>query len=76
MQSRVPRGPGKFHVVVLVGIMIKSSIVWLFTVFIEMQQYKGPGDKKFCNTHSRSSLDLLEWAAFGTIDLVRIFAYR
>ena len=51
-------------------------IVWLFTVFIEMQQYKGPGNKKFCNIHSRSSLYLLEWAAFGKIDLVRIFAYR
>ena len=28
-----------------------------------MQQYKGPGNKKFCNIHSRSSLDLVEWAA-------------
>ena len=27
-------------------------------VFIEMQQYKGPGNKKFCNIHSRSSLDI------------------
>ena len=35
-------------------------------VFIEMQQYKGPGNKKFCNIHSRSSLDLVEWAAFRT----------
>ena len=25
-------------------------------VFIEMQQYKGPGNKKFCNIHSKSSL--------------------
>ena len=37
-------------------------------VFIEMQQYKGPGNKKFCNIHSRSSLDPVEWAVFGTID--------
>ena len=27
-------------------------------VFIEMQQCKGPGNKKFCNIHSKSSLDL------------------
>ena len=51
-------------------------IVWLFTVFIEMQQYKGPGNKKFCTIHSRSSLDLVEWAAFRTIDSVRISAYQ
>ena len=58
------------HKFTVIGIMIKSSIVWLFTVFIEMQQYKGPGNKKFCNIHSRSSLDLdlAEWAAFRTID--------
>ena len=31
--------------------------------------------KKFYNIHSRSSLDLVEWAAFHTIDWVRIFAY-
>ena len=31
------------------------------------QQYKGPG-KKIYNIHSRSSLDLVEWAAFRTID--------
>ena len=37
-------------------------------VFIEMQQYKGPGNKKFCNIHTRSSLDLVEWAVFGRID--------
>ena len=41
--------------------------VWLFTVFIESQQYKGPG-KKFYNVHSRTSLDLVKWAAFRTID--------
>ena len=27
-------------------------------VFIEMQQYKGPGNKKFCKIHSKSSLDI------------------
>ena len=39
-----------------------------FMAFIEMQQYKGSGNKKFCNIHRRSSLDLVEWAGFGTID--------
>ena len=28
------------HKFTVIGIMIKSSIVWLFTVFIEMQHYK------------------------------------
>ena len=47
-----------------------------FNLLQTVQQYKDPGNKKFCNIHSRSSLHLVEWAVFRTIDWVRIFPYR
>ena len=30
-------------------------------LLIEMQRHKGPGNKKFCTIHSRSSLDLVSF---------------
>ena len=51
------------HKFTVIGIMIKSSIVWMFTVFIEMQQYtKAQGTKNFVIPYITAlRFDILKW---------------